>query len=369
MDQREPAAVSVDAGTEPPVGDPADAAAMSSSTVEVALLDRVGRIVAVNAAWERFCVDNGGDRSRCGVGVSYLDVCDADDDPVASQVGCSIRAALRGELPAPLAVAVPCHSPDTWRWFDLLISSRLGDDGRCVGATVTLTLARASTSSTEEHVDTWTRKSTSGRGGMPEPTGPSGRERLGDGFAQTAMTLVPCALVLSDDRGSVIVANPQADALFDVAPGGLVGRPLNALFPSAWDGVSVGAVEAAAPWRDAPFSSREALGVRPGGRRIRIRMSSGPVPLWLGTGVLVVAEPFDAVPGGAVERTVDLEEFLVRLDSVVRRIFSAGLTLTGLRERLPGDDLVAQGLADAIGELDAAVAEARRAALWTRQAD
>ena len=171
---------------------------------------------------------------------------------------------------------------------------------------------------------------------MPEPTGPSGRERLGDGFAQTAMTLVPCALVLSDDGGSVIVANPQADALFDVAPGGLRGTAAERPVPLGV-GRGVGrAVEAAAPWRDAPFSSREALGVRPGGRRIRIRMSSGPVPLWLGTGVLVVAEPSTRCRGGAVERTVDLEEFLVRLDSVVRRIFSAGLTLTGLRERLPG---------------------------------
>ena len=308
MDQREPGAVSVDAGTAPQAAGDTDVTVMTpASTVEVALLDRVGRIVAVNAAWQRFGVDNGGDPSRCGVGASYLDVCDADDDPVAVQVGCSVRAALRGDLPAPLAVEVPCHSPDTWRWFDLLVSSRLGDDGGCVGATVTLSLARASTLSTAGPDDSRTRTGTGGPGGMPEPTGPSARERLGDGFAQAAMTLVPCALVLSDDRGLVIVANPQADALFEVRPGGLLGRPLDTLFPSTWGGASVGAVEAAAPWCDAPFSSREAVGVRPDGRPMRIRMSSGPVPLWLGTGVLVAADVFDTAPGGVTERSEALD--------------------------------------------------------------
>jgi PAS domain-containing protein len=367
MDQREPGAVSVDDGAGPPAVEGTDVAAMTpGSTVEVALLDRVGRIVAVNAAWERFGVENGADPSRCGVGTSYLDVCEADDDPVAVQVGCSIRSALRGELPAPLAVEVPCHSPDAWRWFELLISSRLGDDGGCVGATVTLSLARASIPSAGGPGDGWSRTGTGGPGGLPEATGPIGRERLGDGFAQTAMTLVPCALVLSDDRGLVIVANPQADALFEVDPGGLLGRPLDTLFPPAWDGVSVGAVGAAAPWCDAPFSSREAVGARPDGRPMRIRMSSGPVPLWLGTGVLVAAEAFDAAPEGATERSEAPEDLLGRLDSVVRRMFSAGLTLTGLLERLGGDDLVAHGLADAIRELDRGVAEARRAALRTR---
>ena len=180
------------------------------------------------------------------------------------------------------------------------------------------------------------------------------------------MTLVPCALVLSDDRGLVIVANPQADALFEVRPGGLLGRPLDTLFPSTWGGASVGAVEAAAPWCDAPFSSREAVGVRPDGRPMRIRMSSGPVPLWLGTGVLVAADVFDTAPGGVTERSEALEELLARLDSVVRHMFSAGLTLTGLLERLDGDEPAAHGLEDAIHELDGAVAEARRAALRTR---
>ena len=110
--------------------------------VEVALLDRDGVIAWVNQAWQAFAAANGGDPARTGIGVSYLQACAAaGDDPVAAEVAGAIRAALAGDLPGPLRVEVPCHSPATERWFDVLISSRFDDQGQCVGATVTLSLA------------------------------------------------------------------------------------------------------------------------------------------------------------------------------------------------------------------------------------
>ena len=91
-------------------------------------------------------VGNGGDPARMGSGVSYLDACAAAaDDPAAAQVATAIRAALEGRLPGSLTVEVPCHSPYAERWFDVLVSTRLDDDGRSVGATVTLSLTRAQT--------------------------------------------------------------------------------------------------------------------------------------------------------------------------------------------------------------------------------
>ena len=110
--------------------------------VEVALLDTDGVIVSVNDAWTAFAAANGGDPDRTGPGCSYLDACAADPGTDAERVATAIRTALRGDLPAPLAVQVPCHSPDTSRWFDVLVSSRLDDDGSCLGATVTLSRAR-----------------------------------------------------------------------------------------------------------------------------------------------------------------------------------------------------------------------------------
>ena len=103
-------------------GDPADRHTRSggpalllmspSSDVEVALLDLDGRIVCVNDAWSRFCADNGGDTTRCGVGVSYLDVCDrAGDDTMAVQVAASVRVALSGDAPRTVGhrCALPLH--------------------------------------------------------------------------------------------------------------------------------------------------------------------------------------------------------------------------------------------------------------------
>ena len=114
--------------------------------VEVALLDQDGVIVSVNDAWQAFAVGNGGDPARMGPGVSYLDACAAAaDDPAAAQVATAIRAALEDRLPGSLTVEVPCHSPYAERWFDVLVSTRLDDDGRSIGATVTLSLTRAQT--------------------------------------------------------------------------------------------------------------------------------------------------------------------------------------------------------------------------------
>jgi len=112
--------------------------------VEIALLDGHGVIVWVNHAWQAFAAANGGDPDRTGTGVSYLDVCAAAPDDLGSaQVDAAIRRALAGDLPGALTVEVACHSPDTARWFDLLISPRRDDDGRRAGATVTLSLARS----------------------------------------------------------------------------------------------------------------------------------------------------------------------------------------------------------------------------------
>src|SRR6202012_5083787 len=112
--------------------------------VEMALLDADGVIVWVNSAWQAFTAANGGDPAATGPGVSYLDVCAAAaGDLVTARVEGAIRRALTGDLPGSFTIEVPCHSPDTGRWFDMLISSPLDEDGKPAGATVTLSLARS----------------------------------------------------------------------------------------------------------------------------------------------------------------------------------------------------------------------------------
>lgn len=110
-----------------------------SARDEIALLDRSGTIVHVNDAWRAFCRDNGGDDAACGVGASYVSVCEAAaGDSATDAVAAAIRSAVRGEVLTPLQVAIPCHAPTQERWFDIFVSSRLRDDGRCVGAAVVL---------------------------------------------------------------------------------------------------------------------------------------------------------------------------------------------------------------------------------------
>ncbi len=118
---------------------------MSGDPVIVTLLDRTGVIVAVNQEWQKFCLENGGDPARCGVGISYLDVCDRAGEDTADDVAECIRAALLGDVLAPLTVRIPCDGPAQPRWFDVLISSRLDDSGQCIGATVMLAPVRAAT--------------------------------------------------------------------------------------------------------------------------------------------------------------------------------------------------------------------------------
>jgi len=112
--------------------------------VEVAQLDQDGVIVSVNDAWDAFALMNGGDPALMGAGVSYLDVCAVSvGDPVAEKVADRIRQALASDLPGPLTVEVPCHSPAEARWYDMLISTRRDNGGLAIGATVTLSLARS----------------------------------------------------------------------------------------------------------------------------------------------------------------------------------------------------------------------------------
>jgi hypothetical protein len=109
--------------------------------VEVALLDRAGVITRVNPAWTAFAAQNDGDPARTGVGVSYLEICQISGDALSLAVAAAIRAAIRGDLPGPLSVLLPCHSDSEQRWYDVLISSRLDADARPFGATVTLSAA------------------------------------------------------------------------------------------------------------------------------------------------------------------------------------------------------------------------------------
>jgi PAS domain-containing protein len=350
--------------------------------VEIALLDRDGVIVAVNGAWDSFCAANGGEPERAGIGLSYLDVCAASaGDSSADHVAEAIRTALQGDLPAPMLVEVPCHSSSLSRWFDTLVSSRLDDDGRCLGATVTLSLALATPRPTRP----------ASRGGRPTAPVPGAtgdteavarmdrrppvgagtahpHERLGDGFAQVVLELAQTGILVVGDDGIILSASRCAGQMFGYGRDGLVGASVERLLPG-WV-TPPGTVPLAGPAPGSPTAGGDRrttrLGVRADGSPLRLQVESGPLPLSRGSGTVIVTA--EVQEEGAVTQSVRLAQLEAQahriaedLDRVVRRLFACGLTVAGIRGRHPPDGDVGTGLRLVADALDDAVKEIRTA--------
>jgi len=92
--------------------------AFEALPTQVAIVDSDGRIVETNAAWRRFAAENDGPQGSM-VGVDYLAVCDATDDPDAATAAAGIRSVLAGG--ERFSYEYPCHSPDERRWFTMEI--------------------------------------------------------------------------------------------------------------------------------------------------------------------------------------------------------------------------------------------------------
>lgn len=85
-----------------------------------AIIDASGRIVDVNAAWQSFTAQNGGDDRSYYVGRNYLEICDAaagDGSPEARLVADGLRRVLGGQ--SAFRCEYPCHSPAEMRWFEV----------------------------------------------------------------------------------------------------------------------------------------------------------------------------------------------------------------------------------------------------------
>lgn len=109
-------------------------AILDSVTAEIAVLDRQGTILAVNAPWRRFCEENGAPEGistlRAGPGDNYLQACRLPQSQDTSD-GChaldGIQAVLQGRLPS-FFMEYPCNSPTQERWFSMTVTP-LGTDG------------------------------------------------------------------------------------------------------------------------------------------------------------------------------------------------------------------------------------------------
>jgi anti-anti-sigma factor len=322
--------------------------------VQVALLDRDGVIAWVNQAWRAFATANGGDPARIGVGVSYLHACAAaGDDPAAAEVAAAIRAALAGDLPAPLTIEVPCHSPATERWFDMLISSRLADDGRRLGATVTLSLARSRPQ----------LRSASSAGGLrqarrPDPA--AGAAAVTQGLLWKMIDAFDDGVALADGDGTLVLANRRLEEMFGYSHTELTGYPVERLIPAHLQAVHRGHL---ADYRKTPRErpmgpGARLTGLRKDGTTFPAEISLRPVPTATGRFTLAVVRDMTAERRLAGQQAQPVGELL---DRIVTALYQVGVGLQTAVE-LPRDT-ARQRIEEALGTLNDLISEIRSTAL------
>jgi len=95
-------------------------AILNSLTANIAVIDKGGNIVLVNAAWERFARENGAiPLDRASIGVNYLKVIQESTGEYsdgAKEALAGIQALLDGSL-EEFSLEYPCHSSTEKRWF------------------------------------------------------------------------------------------------------------------------------------------------------------------------------------------------------------------------------------------------------------
>lgn len=104
---------------------------LASLESHLAVLDKTGRIVAVNNAWLDYGRKNGAASAEAiGVGVNYLGVCRPAAEQgyeKAREMYDGIQAVLQGAKPY-FEVEYPCHSPTEQHWFLMSVMPLVGDD-------------------------------------------------------------------------------------------------------------------------------------------------------------------------------------------------------------------------------------------------
>lgn len=97
----------------------------------IAVVDQRGVIVMVNSAWRRFAMANGdGDLSKSGLGVNYMEVCQAgnhEDGSIAATASRGLRSVLEGSIPS-FSLEYPCHSATEQRWFVMNVAPVSGEE-------------------------------------------------------------------------------------------------------------------------------------------------------------------------------------------------------------------------------------------------
>lgn len=98
--------------------------AFHALTAHIAVLDRDGNILEVNAAWRNFALANDCPDLSAYVGTNYVTACAdaaATGDVLASEALAGISAVLTGAREG-FVQRYPCHAPNFDRWFQMTVT-------------------------------------------------------------------------------------------------------------------------------------------------------------------------------------------------------------------------------------------------------
>ena len=171
-------------------------------------------------------------------------------------------------------------------------------------------------------------------------------------------------ILVCDREGVILMANQQVEVMFGTDRDALIGAPIQTLLP-AWSPTAHEAwsAEYITASTTRPMGINPALdlrGRRADGTEFPIEIDLSPVASGHGTAIIVNVRETSRqsaalIPGEDERIAADLH------DSVVRRLFRAGLTLTSILGRGQVESEVAEQMREVIGELDSAIAETRKA--------
>ena len=110
-------------------------ATIDAVSAHICVLDRTGRILAVNQAWRNFFDKNTPttDAHDYCVNTNYLEICDAasPSENCAISMAEGIRQVINDEIDQ-FTIDYPCHSPTEQRWFIARVTRFQGNSGNVV---------------------------------------------------------------------------------------------------------------------------------------------------------------------------------------------------------------------------------------------
>ncbi|HMX27908.1 MAG TPA: PAS domain S-box protein [Blastocatellia bacterium] len=179
-------------------------AVLGSLKANIAVLDRDGRIVDTNEAWNKFACENCLVGFHSGLEENYLDVCRraAGPDAVEAQAALDgIQAVLNGSQ-SSFSLEYPCHSPDEERWFLMTVTPLKGLQGVVVS-----------------HINVTAQKNA-------ELALRESEARL-TGIVASAMDAI---ITIGTDQ-CILLFNPAAERMFGYSTSEVLGRTISLLMP------------------------------------------------------------------------------------------------------------------------------------------